>query len=290
MNLYHYTSQAGLLGILKSRGVWATDTRFLNDATEIVHALSAAREMVSEIFMHDDYRAAFGWVLNRALHEMESRAVFVTSFSEKPDLLSQWRGYCPSGAGVCVGFDKDGIENFCREHGYQFEKCIYDSQALEQRIVDIIDACEEKLPSAGMTREEYSRLSAKGQAKFETDCHLAFTEGPEKDIAKAALIAACEEIITLAPLFKHPGFREESEWRIVATEPVDIPLYFRAGPSYLCPYIEAKILEEKATLRRVIVGPNPNQHRANISVGMLLAFEGYESVEVTSSSLPFNNW
>jgi hypothetical protein len=117
MNLYHYTSQAGLLGILKSRGVWATDTRFLNDATEIVHTLSVARGMANKMFMDDEYRAAFGSLLGKALYEIENRAVFVTSLSEKPDLLSQWRGYCPGGAGVCVGFDKDGIEEFCQRQG-----------------------------------------------------------------------------------------------------------------------------------------------------------------------------
>lgn len=110
------------------------------------------------------------------------------------------------------------------------------------------------------------------------------------DAVKQALRMACEEITTLAPLFKHPGFREESEWRIVATEPVGIPLRFRAGPSYLCPYVEANILQEKSTLQRLIIGPNPNQNRARSSVEMLLSSEGFDAVEVTSSSLPYNNW
>ena len=36
--LFHYTTAAGLLGILDSSGFWATDLRFLNDAQEAVYA------------------------------------------------------------------------------------------------------------------------------------------------------------------------------------------------------------------------------------------------------------
>ena len=36
--LFHYTTAAGLLGILGSSSLWATDLRFLNDAQEAVYA------------------------------------------------------------------------------------------------------------------------------------------------------------------------------------------------------------------------------------------------------------
>ena len=32
--LYHYTSQDGLLGIIESRSLWATNISYMNDATE----------------------------------------------------------------------------------------------------------------------------------------------------------------------------------------------------------------------------------------------------------------
>jgi hypothetical protein len=37
--LYHYTSVDGLLGILRSKRIWATDIRFLNDRSEFFHAM-----------------------------------------------------------------------------------------------------------------------------------------------------------------------------------------------------------------------------------------------------------
>ena len=34
--LYHYTNQDGLLGILRSRCIWCTDIRFLNDSRDVL--------------------------------------------------------------------------------------------------------------------------------------------------------------------------------------------------------------------------------------------------------------
>jgi len=38
-------------------------------------------------------------------HNVDGFKVFVSFFSESADKLSQWRGYCPSGSGICIGFD-----------------------------------------------------------------------------------------------------------------------------------------------------------------------------------------
>ena len=50
--LYHYTDAAGLLGMLKSQRVWATNTRFLNDPTEGDYAAAVVREVLQEQKSH----------------------------------------------------------------------------------------------------------------------------------------------------------------------------------------------------------------------------------------------
>jgi hypothetical protein len=40
--LFHYTTAAGLLGILNTANIWATDLRFLNDVQEAVYAYDIA--------------------------------------------------------------------------------------------------------------------------------------------------------------------------------------------------------------------------------------------------------
>ena len=44
--LHHYTTAAGLLGILDTRRLWATNARFFNDPTEIDYAVSLASEIM----------------------------------------------------------------------------------------------------------------------------------------------------------------------------------------------------------------------------------------------------
>jgi hypothetical protein len=46
--LYHYTSQAGFLGILRDKAVRATDIRYLNDAREYEHAIAVAVDIIED--------------------------------------------------------------------------------------------------------------------------------------------------------------------------------------------------------------------------------------------------
>ena len=47
--LYHYTSQKGLLGILKDQKIWATHVQYLNDSTEFHFAIDLARSVLKSI-------------------------------------------------------------------------------------------------------------------------------------------------------------------------------------------------------------------------------------------------
>ena len=46
--LYHYTSQEGLLGIIKNREVWATDISYLNDTKEYKYTVDLTSERIKE--------------------------------------------------------------------------------------------------------------------------------------------------------------------------------------------------------------------------------------------------
>ena len=44
--LYHYTTQAGLLGIISQKEIWATHTQYLNDRREYLHAIELVRQEI----------------------------------------------------------------------------------------------------------------------------------------------------------------------------------------------------------------------------------------------------
>ncbi|OZY52392.1 hypothetical protein CJF34_02910 [Pseudomonas lundensis] len=287
--LYHYTGQFGFLGIIQSAGVWASHTSFLNDSSECSHAFEIAKQMVEAILDYDDYLDVFAFTLSSTLQYAEPPSLFITSFSEKADLLSQWRGYCPGGAGMCVGFDAASIKAYCAENGYRFERCIYERDSLSDKIRKLIDDCWEMFPHPSLGRAEFARLSPKQSVNFSHDYRLSVTVGEHKDQAAGVINWFCEELAQLAPLYKNDGFHEEAEWRIVVKHP-QTALKYRGGLSCLIPYVELNILQNKGTLQEIVVGPNPDQSRCLKSASMALETFGYQNVDLRWSFIPFNNW
>ncbi len=94
--LYHYTTQAGLLGILNSREIWATHTQYLNDHREFLYALDIFREELGALASQngDVQQAKCIQGMRDVLQdELSGVNVCVASFSEESDSLSQWRAY-----------------------------------------------------------------------------------------------------------------------------------------------------------------------------------------------------
>src|SRR5262249_11724987 len=115
--LYHYTSQEGLLGIIDSSSLWATNIGYMNDATEftldlklitqqIVHAIPKLKADVN--FFTErlplqaeqaDIKAQRATLLWKLANNKEGTSMCVACFCEDDDLLSQWRGYARTGYG-----------------------------------------------------------------------------------------------------------------------------------------------------------------------------------------------
>ena len=139
--LYHYTSLNGVMGIMKSSALWATEVRFFNDTAELKYAV----DFISSII---DYRLARGsdnielltqlqrWLNDRILN---GHMLFVVCFTERGNLLSQWRGYSQAGKGVSLGFAPEKISMAACEQSFQVGKCIYDLNLQEKLAVNILD-------------------------------------------------------------------------------------------------------------------------------------------------------
>jgi hypothetical protein len=116
--LYHYTGAEGLLGIVRSGTVWATDSAYLNDASEFRYAVGLIKDVIQEAAADAEPDSWKYHCLNAiyvVTGDMESPASvgsaqvtdeqsFVVCFSEHGDGLSQWRGYGKSIGGYALGF------------------------------------------------------------------------------------------------------------------------------------------------------------------------------------------
>jgi len=104
--LYHYTTLEGLTGILGSTGLWASDVRFVNDASELSYASALiGNEVVAAISESEAVRPHLHLHSEMANPFEIGRRPFVACFCEEGDLLSQWRGYRAAESGFSLGFD-----------------------------------------------------------------------------------------------------------------------------------------------------------------------------------------
>src|ERR1041384_1576734 len=103
--LYHYTTQAGLLGIFETNCLWATSARYLNDSSEYLYGLG----LISERLTHKCRGSAIEPEhVEKLMAIAQSLSPFwgicVVSLSSEGDLLSQWRAYAGGSGGFAVGF------------------------------------------------------------------------------------------------------------------------------------------------------------------------------------------
>ena len=180
--LYHYTTQRGLLGIINCQQIWATHHQYLNDFREFVHAKEMSRCEIQKQAAPRD--------VTRIQHTLDGKgfedvSIFVASFSEDPDSLSQWRAYGGPTSGFSLGFRAGQMILPPR---LTIVKCIYEED--EQR--KVIEA---------LVTEVLNRLR---RVPGRVD------QGPYVDVFIR------NALHQYALVLKHPKFKEEREWRIIS--------------------------------------------------------------------------
>ena len=95
--IYHYTDPAGLIGILSSGQLWATDIQYLNDSSELQHAQRLYRQVLEELFFEGSRQSLQRRLAKKALRSeylsLDSRKEYVVCFCAEGDLLTQWQSY-----------------------------------------------------------------------------------------------------------------------------------------------------------------------------------------------------
>jgi hypothetical protein len=277
--LYHYTSQQGLLGILKSNTLWATEIRYLNDASEYIYGTDLIKSIITERSSKakGDEKEFFD-ILDETADVLSEFHFFVVSLSEKGDLLSQWRGYTHDGNGFSVGFDFVGLEKVADQtKDFQLVKCLYDPVEQKTAVNKILDNI----------LTDWHRKKTAGPVKLEVGGKPAsFTIAPPLYFK-----ILCNFI---APAFKHPEFAEEAEWRLVAVFKDVKKFKLRPGKSMLIPYTEVDLRLGKSDkhaipLVEIFVSPCPHPELARESAKSLLDTYDFRA-GVRLSKIPFRNW
>lgn len=269
--LYHYTTQAGLLGIIRQREIWATHTQYLNDTTEYLHALRMVNEEI-ERRMAKATQPGYYTILENmrnGLHGAESMNVCVASFSVVRDSLAQWRAYGSPTSGFAVGIPGPHVKALVAQQGFYLAQCIYDAERQRELVSALV-----------------------GEV-FEQNCEWCDTRPEEAQYLPLGgnLNAYLHRY---APILKSSAFTEEQEWRIISRPLMNglERFAFREGRSMVIPYYRFPLQEGNLSfqLDEVVVGPTPNSTQSVRSVSNFLVSQSLRDVPVNSSKVPYRNW
>ena len=261
--VYHYTTDAGLKGILESGKLRLTDICSLNDPSELNHGFEIAiRELrnmvaggssVSQRFANDLELVANSQTIQK------SADFFVCSFSLCDDDLGQWRAYADGGRGFALEFDTAALENESAPDSFHLT---YDDDKLAA-----IDLQIAKL--------------------------LPFTQLPNyKD---ALSIAFMTYETNAAIFFKHTAYKNEMEYRFMETFSVDAkpPVELLYRPYSVIRYRNFNWRNvAPGALKRILIGPAADKKKATkFAQDCLELFHpGANNVQIDCSPIPYRTF
>lgn len=258
--LFHYTTTRSFVEIVDRKFLWLSNAIYLNDKEEIRFGIRLLRNLNKATLENHN--------ISKIIDEIEKNLdkevfpeIYVASFCEDNDLLSQWRGYANNSGGICIGFKSAEMWRLARENSGKIT-------AISYRDIDGKMTAENKI-NAHNNREE-------GLQDILGDAISKFRSSREKDV-----------IHNLISSIKHDKFKEEKEWRVtmLGKNIKSEDKKFREKNGILIPYFELDFEPAKA-ISSVIIGPGENQDLIAKSVKNFLATKEL-NIEVEKSTIPF---
>lgn len=261
-----------MLGVVGNKEIWATKIQYLNDDNEYKLAFKIAKEYFERLLLRGNEESMRIRIEKciASLSNVENVHICICSLSENGDLLSQWRGYSKSLGGYSIGFNKEELENYLNDNGFDLKKCIYSTEDQRNIIHKEIDSVLLKFDDTAGPNPHYTPTDPYGSQEM------------------------CLRLSRISPIIKDPSFSEEREWRIISRGGISLfKLDYRQGPSMLIPYFKIKLNEAKNKLiQEIIVGHTPHLQLAKSSTEAFVIkhYPNSHRPHVRTSAIPFRNW
>jgi hypothetical protein len=272
--VWHYTTGQGLIGIIESGSIFATQVSCLNDASEIRYAARKLREAYVRLLQDMDEKSPTAKFIRKYVEVLQDDDAapnsselpyFVACFTPLEDEVSQWRSYGGGENGYAIGIqtrDLTGIAN-----------------SLVAKVNYIAD-----------THAKLAEEAAKATVTYYEEGLRAVIPNWD-DVFMAAWDYALTQV---APVVKDPGFSMEQEVRVIhqlQNDEVDqvrvlqrktmmsrhFPMKFRGAAGDA----------DRLPISKVIVGPSRHREITRVSVETLLRVHGYSNVSVVRSERPY---
>jgi hypothetical protein len=280
-SLFHYTDAGGLLGILREKKIRATHYRYLNDRDEMRRGEEIVQRVAKQFSVDQQRSTLHRFVFEKFIEHHATRsltktvAVFVASFTDDGNDLSQWRGYGANGAGYSLGFSGFRLaQGDVADAAMSLElyQCEYDDEAFRSSVIThfdkILNTMDRILAEHGISNGTYSAAIGSAVAHF------------------------LRAVAAIIPRLKQGAFSKECEWRLVAMPMLDRErdvIRFRESSRGVVPYVEIDLCHEKEQLDlvKLYVGPTQDPDAGLMTAKMLLSSHGYNPDVAAPSGIPF---
>lgn len=255
---YHYTNQSGLIGILRSVTIRATDVRFLNDSVEFTYGTSVFEYVIKE---REKERHIPRFKKDDLYQTLKLRPRYAASFSQDGDSLSQWGMY----GQFALGWELEKLASICLATRTltMLSPCLYLEEEQHAVVNTFVDENLKALDS-GIIDES---IFASNLANFWGWC---------------------------GSFFKHPSFAQERELRLITFLPsedytsdseqggIAVRWGVREGPLHPIPFVSIGIPSPSC----VVIGPGQSDLALDVVQEMLKA-SNLVSTNILRSKLPF---
>jgi hypothetical protein len=305
--VFHYTTSAGLCGIIETNCLWASHWQVLNDNSELVHAKSMLEARLSASLKADLSR------LNRHSNGQENeRVAEKTSKLRVNDLytglLENWQAFVLSGFS-CRPSENEAVNEFSdgalphwafygQKGGFALRinpRILWD--AMNAEFADYRDV------TIGLYKIDYTtgpnppepQLEAyKTIEEYYSGALNAGLSGKHYDRDVVPVISQFFRIVSFS---KNPFFKWEREARLAVLRPgpTDSPIdgscpavSLRTSGDRVVPYIKllaGKLFTTPGLIERIIVGPGEDRERQRAVLETYLRMKGY-TTSVGVSKIP----
>jgi hypothetical protein len=255
--LYHYTGWSGFEGIVKTGEVWATNARFTNDETELLHGLELARDEL--LGLTTENSKVQDEAIKNVLNALPG-PIFVACFSTQRDDPHQWCEYNRANperdGSFCLAFDMERV----RHAHALLVPCSYredEKRSFVRTLLTDVPWAPDHFAKGGTAQEEFAGLmshvlAAMKEEKWSRECEfrLMYRPGDRAD--------------TL-PEFAAPGHDDARVPRVA------IPL---------------RVDGDRLPLVEVIVNARSDTDAVRDEAKGFLTMYGYEDVPVNPSKWP----
>jgi hypothetical protein len=277
-SLFHYSSVAGVEGILRSGTLWFSDLKKSNDPKEFNMPKNMVLEAIKNIDrleIEPEKRNFTILITYELLRAVEGQRIFTFCLTTNRDSRTEWKEYGDNGCGLSLSIRPRAL----RDMYIRVQKVAYINEHNKDFIINKVE-------------EQYEKI------RFFSD------KGPDDE----QYLEIVTGLISLIYSVKHFSWKDENEVRLTfaASEKTDLPIAVYPDESlvkwrppkqrinqhdsidyYDIPYGRYcnNSYDKSGAIEEIIIGPNCNLNEQNIHE--MVENYGFKNVKVSRSSCAF---